>query len=124
MISAGRICYSSSNPLDIFLHTWSTCLFQFKVLVTKISKSFCSVTILNFELFIMRLRLKLSIDLVCFCLVDITIPFVFSTFDLLGKTIQIHIYQERNELYILGLGLVYIYIDVQKRLFIIFQRYI
>ena len=73
--------FNAKIPLDIFLHTWSTCLFQFKVLDTKIPKSFCSVIIYNFELFIMRLRLKLSIDLVCFCLVDtsITIAFVFST---------------------------------------------
>ena len=48
-------------PLDIFLHTWSTCLFQCKVLVTKIRESFCSVIISNFQLSysIKRLRLKL-----------------------------------------------------------------
>ena len=52
---------------------------NFKVLVAKLSKHFCSVTSSNFELFIKRLRLKLSIDLVNFGLVDIAIVFVLST---------------------------------------------
>ena len=54
--------------------------FQFKVLVTKIPKGFCSVTSADFKSFIKRLKSRLSIDLVCFRLVDITIVFVFSTF--------------------------------------------
>ena len=47
--------------MDIYLHTWSTCLFIFKVLGTKIPKGFCSVTSKNFESFI---ELEVEIEII------------------------------------------------------------